>query len=71
GSLQLTQFLGLSVIAEAIANANMSLDCITELTLTATAVIVSLITPDKRTVTINLELRTAAIAEEVRTYTIS
>ncbi|MFV9676847.1 MAG: LamG-like jellyroll fold domain-containing protein, partial [Methanosarcinales archaeon] len=49
GSLQLTQFLGLAVIAEAIANANMSLDCVKELTVTATAIIVSLITPDKRT----------------------
>jgi len=70
GTLQLTQFLGLSVIAEAIANANMSLDCITELTLTGTTIIVELITPGGRIVTITLESRNAAIAEEALTYTI-
>jgi hypothetical protein len=58
GALTLNQLLAFTVVAEAIAEAGLTLACIRTVTVTATAIILGLETPANRTVIIQMEIRT-------------
>lgn len=66
GSLTLNQIISLAVVAEALAGAGISLDMIESVTMTATSVSASLVTPDERTLTVSAEVRTVTVEGENR-----
>lgn len=65
--LSLNNILSISVLAEALASAGMSLNMVKSIITNGTIVTIIVTTPEGRTITIGVEIRTNVIQNEVRT----